>query len=471
MDAAVYGAALRRSVDRCNEHLKATVLSRYVPALFALVLAPGCAPLPNGDITSVRFPAASMPLGVARSNQDLARDFLDLTFQLESGEELRGLLRYEEPVRVYMKTNGLEAYRQDLETLIERLQREAGLDIAITHDPTRAQIRVEGVPARRINRVFPTAACFIVPGETDWDSFIRHRSEDRLRWSKQDALRGAAVFVPSDTTPQDVRDCFNEELTQALGPANDLYRLPDSVWNDDNFHGIATSFDMLILRALYQPELASGMTRAEVAAELPSILNRTNPRGRDVARRPSYPESPEWARAIETALSRTAPRSRRSEAAGEAVSLSGAMQPRDHRLGVSLLTQGRLLLRQDPQRAAERFAQAYRLFQAKVGVSDIRTAQAGIHVAAVALGSREYDLVLRLADLHEPAARVGQNAILMAGFTSLRAEALDRLGQSEAATAARLESLRWARYGFGDSDGDLAREQARIATLTGMEDG
>ena len=57
-----------------------------------------------------------------------------------------------------------------------------------------------------------------------------------------------------------MRDCLAEEITQALGPANDLYRLPDSIWNDDNFHGMATAFDMLILRALYQPELESGMT-------------------------------------------------------------------------------------------------------------------------------------------------------------------------------------------------------------------
>ena len=41
-----------------------------------------------------------------------------------------------------------------------------------------------------------------------------------------------------------MRDCLNEEITQALGPANDLYRLPDSIWNDDNFHGMATPFDM-----------------------------------------------------------------------------------------------------------------------------------------------------------------------------------------------------------------------------------
>ena len=110
-----------------------------------------------------------------------------------------------------------------------------------------------------------------------------------MRWSDQTELGEAAIFLPPDTTPQDVRDCLNEEITQALGPANDLYRLPDSIWNDDNFYGMATTFDMTILRALYQPELSSGMTRAEAAAVLPRVLDRVNPQGRRLPPRPRHP--------------------------------------------------------------------------------------------------------------------------------------------------------------------------------------
>ena len=41
--------------------------------------------------------------------------------------------------------------------------------------------------------------------------------------------------------------------------------------------------------------------------------------------------------------------------------------------------------------------------------------------------------------------------------------------QVEAAQATRLDSLRWARYGFGDTDGELAREQAQLAALLRLE--
>ena len=258
---------------------------RFV-ALLALLALSACAtaPVEGPGITSVRFGQVTLPKGVARSNADLAADFLDLTFELESGEKLSHLLRYETPVRVYLRSPALAAYRPDLAALLARLRTEAGIDIAETSDPAAAQIFIEAVPSAQITKVFPSAACFIVPGERDWKGFMHRRADARVRWPDQPTLEGAAIFLPLDTTPQDVRDCLHEEITQALGPADDLYRLPDSIWNDDNFHGMATPFDMTILRALYQPEFHSGMSREEAAAVLPKVLARVNPKGEGVAR-------------------------------------------------------------------------------------------------------------------------------------------------------------------------------------------
>lgn len=446
------------------------------PAILAMAAVLGltaCSGAPSNvtEITSLRFGATGQPQGVARSNAELTQDFIDLTFNLESGEELDGLLRYETPVRVYLASPSLAPYRRDLTAILDRLRREADIDISETFSAADANIVIEAVPAAEISRIFPTAACFIVPGETSWKSFLRRRPDARLRWSGQDTLTRSAIFLPVDTTPQDVRDCLNEEITQALGPANDLYRLPDSVWNDDNFHGMATSFDMLILRALYQPELESGMDRAEVAARMPGVLARVNPPGRGQPARPRAPEDDAWAAAIEVALARTTPRRARMAAATDATRMAAAMQPPDHRLTVSLLTLGRLSLRDDPRQAANHFTEAYRQSSRRYGTDDLRTAQAGIHMAALALGIGENETALTLARRHEDTAIRAQNAILAAGFQSIRAEALLRLDRPEEAQAARLDSLRWARYGFGDSNGALAREQAQLAALMRLEDG
>ena len=191
-DAA--GRAERLLADRGIQHHRPAALRpgghRHAASSSIAAEAPGAPPPPRlpralrarrlrraaaamPEITSVRFAAATLPRGVARSNRDLAEDFLELTFALESGETLAGLLRYETPIRVYMRSPDLAAYRPDLAALLARLRDEAGIDIAETGDPAAAQIQIEAVPAAQITRVFPTAACFIVPGETDWQGFLR----------------------------------------------------------------------------------------------------------------------------------------------------------------------------------------------------------------------------------------------------------------------------------------------------------
>jgi hypothetical protein len=430
-------------------------------ALFALSAC--AARPPDVPLTGIRFPETGRPLGVARSNADLAEDFIDLTFTLENGVELPVLLRHESPIRVVLTSPGLQAYRGDVDFLIGRLRTEAGLDIALTDDASRAQIHIEAVPARSIRRVFPTAACFIVPGVTSWSEFRTRDGDPDLRWSDQTELGEAAIFLPVDTAPQDVRDCLAEELTQALGPANDLYRLPDTVWNDDNFHGDATAFDMVMLRALYQPELRSGMTRDDVGAALPGVLDRVNPKGRGRPRAARAPESPEFADAIEAALSRDRSRTERMTAARDATRVAAEMKPVDHRLGVALLARGRQEVRRDPEAAVRDFGAAYQLFRTRLGLHDIRTAQAGVHLAAMSLATERYDVAIRLSDLHVPDALAARNAVLIAGYLSIKAAALAETDRIEEAREARLDSLRWARYGFGEEGGAMAREQARLA--------
>lgn len=443
-----------------------------VRALFLLATLgiAACVPRSEAPLSAVRFAPVIKPQGVARANRDLAEDFLDLTFTLESGEPVRGLLRYETPVRVHLVPGDLDGFRADLDALLVRLRREAGLDIAQTRDPARAQIRIEAVPAAEIARIFPNAACFIVPGGGEWRSFIRGSADERPRWTEQTTLRGAAIYLPRDTTPQDLRDCLHEEITQALGPANDLYRLPNSIWNDDNYHGIATPFDMLMLRTLYQPELRSGMTRADAARIVPRLLDRLNPAGQSIPRRERHRESRVWADAIEIALARQVPRPQRRRAARLAAQIAAEMRPVDHRMGVSLLALGRMELRDAPLAAARAFAEAYNLATAQFGSDDIRTAQAGIHLTAIAVATEQFDIALKLAERHVRPAAQAQNAVLIAGLLALKADALAGLGREDDARRARLDSLRWARYGFGDPDGGLAREQADLAATLASKD-
>ncbi len=418
------------------------------------------------DLTTVSFPAETMPRGVPRSNIALSRDFIDLTFALERGEPLRGLLRHEGPIRVHLRPGPLQAYARDVENLLARFRAEANIDIASTPSAASANIHIDGVPIRELQRVDPGAACFIIPGETSWEGFRNKPARQRVRWSEQRTLTTIGIFIPSDSFPQDIRDCLHEELAQALGPANDLYRLSDSVFNDDNFHSVVTPFDMLMLRALYDPSLQSGMPRSVVAGRINGILDRINPGGAGRGSLPMAPASPEWNALIEQALTRRTSPSRRIAAADRAVALARQMRPVDHRAGVALITRGRLLRDTQPARAVADFVEGYQRLRGLLGPDDIRTAQSALHMAIVGLEARDYPGAQRVAETAIPVARRGQNAVLLSSLLLVRAKALEAQGRLSAARDGQLDHLRWARYAFGDTDGIRARRQAALEKAT-----
>lgn len=415
--------------------------------------------------TLARFAPRLQTQGVAVSNSDIAQDFLDLTFALETGKKLTGLLKFEGDIGVMLHGNLAPNYRPELTNLINRLRREAQVPINETASKDQANIHVHAISKQDISRVFPGAACFIVPGVRDWDEFRgRSRTRGETRWSALNRLNVISVFLPADGAPQDIRDCFHEEIAQALGPANDLYRLSGSIFNDDNFHSVLTPFDMLILRVLYSPELALGMSRQEVASIVPALLNRLNPKGRNIAPRPRTLRNASWENSIENALTARKSRSIRHVAAVRSVALAREMQPADHRLGMSLLALGRSKFRANQTGDAE-FNEAYSLHESLFGTQNIRTAHSAVHLGVLALRDGDHARALALANKHIDAARRAENAVVLTSLLAIRSEALIRQRQIALARTARLESLAWARYAYGDRDGKIADSEARIAAL------
>ncbi|MCB1328050.1 MAG: DUF2927 domain-containing protein, partial [Maritimibacter sp.] len=193
--------------------------------------------------------ASSRTDGPSRPNSEIAGDFLDLAFQLESGRTLPVLSRFEGPVTLALRGDAPGSMQADLDRLIGRLRSEAGIDIRVGTDGRPASINVEVIRKSELQRVVPNAACFVAPNVSSWAEYKRARYAERTDWTRLTTRTQMAVFLPGDVSPQEIRDCLHEEIAQALGPVNDLYRLPDSVFNDDNFHTVLTGFDMLILRA------------------------------------------------------------------------------------------------------------------------------------------------------------------------------------------------------------------------------
>lgn len=406
--------------------------------------------------------ATPHPSPPGQSNTNIAADFLSLHFELESGRPLSTFTRFETPITVRVTGNPPPSLMPDLKRLIGRLRTEAGIDITLVNGD--ANITIQAVSREDIRRALPQAACFVVPNVTSIEEFRRNRRKIKTSWTVLEQRQKLGIFVPYDASPQEVRDCLHEELAQAIGPLNDLYRLPDSVFNDDNVHTVLTGFDMLILRVGYAPELRNGMTQAEVAARLPAILSRLNPRGDHLPARSVAATPRSWVNTVQTALGPGADLDERRVAANEATSIAQQQGWQDHRLAFSHYMLGRMIQVYDPVVAQQHYRTALTYLNQTPGTS-LHRAYVTTQTAAYAIAIGDGATALRQIQPNLGVATRSENAALLATLMLLQAEALDLEGQSEKARSVRLDSLGWARYGFG-SDWAVRAKMQEIAAIS-----
>ena len=404
------------------------------------------------------------PVPAQASNREIARDFLALTFSLESGRELERFTRFEGPINVRVTGQPPASLFSDLDQVLFRLRKEARIDVS-RDQAGPPNVTIEAVPRAQIRRFLPQAACFVVPNVASLAEYARVRRTSQINWSTLKKRERVSVFLPSDASPQEVRDCLHEELAQALGPLNDLYRLPDSVFNDDNVHTVLTGFDMLVLRAYYDPALSSGMTQGAVAARLPAILSRLNPGGNGPsgARLAATPRA--WVQAIQQALGPGT--MDRKSAARQALQIATAMNWQDHRRGFSHYAMGRITQSEDIDLALQHFEAADRVFAASPRTS-LHRAYVASQLAAHAIARNAPDRALSLLAPQIDVAARHENAALLATLLMLRAEALELSGRVAEGRQVRLDSLGWARYGFG-SDYAVRAKLREIGALNPLK--
>lgn len=442
---------------------------------FALCLISACTPMPRAEVTkssasdsgaitalpALQAPPIGAPVAARRGNVEIVRDFLDLSFRMESGRALPVMSRFEGPITVAMTGDVPKSASAELAHLMARLRNEAGLDMQLAPAGQTAAITIEFLPRNQMRRVVPTAACFVVPGVSSFADYKAARGTAAVDWAQITRRTHAAIFVPSDTSAQEVRDCLHEEVAQATGPLNDLYHLPDSVFNDDNFHTVLTSFDMLILRAYYAPELQSGMNEAEAARRLPALMARLNPggEGRGGTLKTIAPRA--WVAAVEQSFG-----VRNGNAKGAAermLSIAMAQGWTDARMAFSYYALGRAQITSNPAAAVRAFAEAGRIYRALPG-GKVHAAHVDMQLAAIALSTGQPAQAIQFADRAIPVVKRAENAALLATLMLIKAEAYEAQGMTAEARALRLDSLGWARYGFG-SEAQVRARMSEVAAL------
>ena len=411
------------------------------------------------------FQPTAAPSAVYRSNKDIFEEFLDLTFNLESGHKIPRLTRFDGPITVAFAKKPKNVVSRDLDHLLTRLRNEAHVPISRVNNPSQANIIIETLPKKELQRAAPNAACIVVPRVRSWSEFRKNRFNRRTDWSSLEVRKTAMIVMPNDISAQDARDCLHEELAQALGPLNDLYRLPDSVYNDDNFHIVLTAYDMMILRAYYAPEIRNGMAQHEVAAVLPRVLTRINPAGNSIKPRNLQQTRRDWIKAIETALGAGVSQPKRIKMADRAVQIAKSAGYNDHRLGFSYFARARVNINTEPEQAAADFARSYAVFNREFGAYDVHTAQAALQMASLSISAGQLDTATKFIDQSIVAAKTSQNGRLMFSLLAMKAEILQLQGQTAQAAALRTEAVGYGRYGIVPEQ-EIADRLVTISNLT-----
>ncbi len=442
---------------------------RYLLPFLAVLAA--CAPTTQPEVAARSKPDLALPpmkafsagpgVPTNKNNQQIAQDFLDLVFETETGKPLPVMTRFEGPIRVSLATSAPAVMRRDLSQLIGRLRTEAKIDINLALPGQDAQLFVETVARKEFKNSSPEAACTFEPNVSGWKELRRFRNKHTRQLESSSSRLTGTIFIPAGVSPQEMRDCLHEEIAQGLGPVNDLFRLSDSVFNDNNIHVVLTGFDMLILRAYYDPALQNGMNRKQVAEALPGILNRINPRGIGQGLESATPRR--WNNALAIAIAANTSPERRFRAAEKALEDARELGWKDHRLAYSVLVSASQRLSRNPEIGRMTFEEAQYLYDS-LDRQSVYSAHVAAQMAGFALAEGEFDRAISITNQAISATRRSENAALLSTFLLFKAEALEASGRLQQARIVRNDALAWARYGFG-SDNEVRARQQTIRAL------
>ena len=220
----------------------------------------------------VDYVAADAPFDA----DDLARDFRLVVLNREADSTRPGgddnlrpspLKRWSGPLRYRLAGSAVTATdRAEVANLMARISRLTGIDTAKARQEANFVILIttpqeRDAVAARLRKVSPRFAA-------NFNFWRRHPAliciADNLYARDNPNLISAAIAViGSETTGLLRRACLNEEIAQALGPANDNSKVRPSVFNDDGEFALLTRHDELILKMLYDKRLVPGMTAKE----------------------------------------------------------------------------------------------------------------------------------------------------------------------------------------------------------------
>ena len=337
------------------------------------------------------------------------------------------------------------------------LRAQTGIDIA--RGPAPQNMTVRFVPGAAFRARVPQHFCVVAPGQLDWDTFRTDPARYGTRaFETARSLGAMTVFIPDNAEPWLVRTCLIEEIAQGMGPANDLYGLGPSIFNDDAAHTWPTALDYLMLRVLYQPEMRTGLGRAETRTRARAVLARLNPQGEGAPPLPPLRirQMREWADMLRQAFDEDRSRARRLETAREATSLAGSLARGSAHHCHSLTVESRLTRGPATGRLAA-INRALGICSRAHGPGDIRVIRLMLDKARATHMAGRAGAAYGLSEPLEALLAGHAKDERLVALYALQAASLRAIQQPEQSAIARRKAAAWGAHALGRDHPDVVR--------------
>jgi len=186
-------------------------------------------------------------------------------FEGESGE-IKTLRRWEEPVRIRLTGPGAERWQATVDEIGQWLSDHTGLPV---------ETRAGWLGANMTVRLRSTDDMMGLLAER---GFSLEREAGELPclgrfWSNElSVIASAESDVAGDMPDPDVRTCLWEEMLQTMGLPGDFCAGGETLFCGSQHPQRATARDALVMRIHYDRRLRPGMTRAEAAPIVETII-------------------------------------------------------------------------------------------------------------------------------------------------------------------------------------------------------
>jgi len=401
---------------------------------------------------------------INKSNQELVNDFIDLTYYFESGHERATLAKWPNTVDVILDNPNFASYKNFTKSYLDQIKTSSGLDIDLLSERTtdtsvgdRGKITIEFASGPDMRSHAEEYFCFVVPGTYSWGDVKSGRNKEHNNWAEEDNIKEATIFIPHDAPPFMIRSCIHEEVAQALGPGNDLYRIAETIYNDDEGHLYATAFDMMMLKLVYDPKMTNGIEKEKARKVAKEILDAERPEGNNiVSLRPALQNNTKWKSKLLTAEQVFQSNQEIGLALmKEAISVANLMPSYDHRRAYTQSRYALMLWDLDTPKAIIAMQEAIDQYEISLGQDDVRTAIARVNLAEMKLENGEATTIIDTIDLALPVLADKRREDYIARALFAKSRAYREKKDAKAFVKTFDQALEWYAYSTGADDENL----------------